>query len=73
MSIILLVKVLISIVVSITAISTTAVSNGYLWGRPLPYFSSSCGLASGDSWGSASKGTSLASLIGSCGLTLGNN
>ena len=69
MSTILPVKALMSIVVSITAVSATAVSNRYLWGQPLPYFSSSCGSALGNNWGLASEGTNLANLTGSCGLT----
>ena len=68
-SIILPVKVPISIIVSVTAISATTVSNRYLRGQPLPYFSGSCGLALGNSWGLASKSTSLISLIGSYSLT----
>ena len=47
-SIILPVKVPISIIASITAVSATAVSNGYLWGRPLPYFNNNYGSASGN-------------------------
>ena len=58
-------KVPVSIIVSITAASATAVSNRYLQGRPLPYFNSSCGSALGDSQGLANKGTNLASLTGS--------
>ena len=63
------IKVLMFIIVSITAVSATAVSNGYLRKQPLPYFSSSCGSALGNNWGLVSKSTSLANLIGSCGLT----
>ena len=48
MSVISPIKVPISIIVSITAVSATAVNNRYLWGQPLPYFSGSCGLASGN-------------------------
>ena len=58
-----------SIIVSITAISATAVSNRYLQGRPLPYFNSSCSSALGNNWGLASKGTNLANSTGSCNLT----
>ena len=58
-----------SIIASITAVSATAVSNGYLRGQPLPYFSSNCGSALGNNWGLASKGTSLADLTGSYSLT----
>ena len=47
-SVILPVKAPVSIVASITAASATAVSNGYLQGRPLPHFNSSCGLALGN-------------------------
>ena len=63
------VKVPISIIASVTAVSTTAISNRYLQGRPLPYFNSSCGSALGDSQGLANKGTNLASSTGSYGLT----
>ena len=68
-SAILPVKVLIFIIVSIIAVSATAVSNGYLQGQPLPYFSSSYSSALGDSWGSANKGTSLVNSTGSYSLT----
>ena len=68
-SVILPVKALIFIIVSVIAMSATAVSNRYLWGRPLPYFSNSCGSALSDSWGLANKGTGLASSTGSCNLT----
>ena len=43
------VKVPMSIIVSVIAVSATAVSNRYLRGRPLPYFSSSYSSALGDS------------------------
>ena len=72
-SVVLPVKAPMSFIVFITAVSVTAVSSGYLWGRPLPHFSGSCGLALGDDWGLAGEGTSLAdlidpySLIKSCG------
>ena len=33
------------IIASVITVSAIAVSNRYLWGRPLPYFSGSCGLA----------------------------
>ena len=36
------------IIIFVTAVSAIAVSNGYLQGRPLPYFSSSCSLALGN-------------------------
>ena len=62
-------KVPISIIASVTAVSATAVSNRYLRGQPLPYFNSSCSSALGDSWGLANKSTSLASSIGSYSLT----
>ena len=68
-SAILSMKVLIFIIVSVTAISAIAVSNRYLQGRPLPYFNSSYGSALGDSWGSANKSTDLVSLTGSRGST----
>ena len=58
------------IIASIIAAFATAVSNGYLQGRPLPYFSSSCNSASGNGWGLANKGTSSASKgTSSAGLT----
>ena len=69
MSAILPVKAPMSIIASVTAVSTTAVSNGYLQGRPLPHFSSNCSSALGNNWGLASKGISSANLTGSCGLT----
>ena len=47
-STVLPVKAPISFIVSITAISVIAISNKYLQGQPLPYFSSSCGLALGN-------------------------
>ena len=68
-SAILPVKVPISIIVSVTAVSATAVSNRYLQGRPLPHFNSSCSLALGDSWGLVNKGTSSVGLTGSHNLT----
>ena len=68
-SAILPVKVSISIIVSVIAISATAISNRYLLGQPLPYFSSSCGSALGNSWGLASKGTNLVGLIDFYSLT----
>src|SRR6266700_7965387 len=55
------VKAPISFIAFIIAVSVTAVSNRYLQGQPLPYFSGSCGSASGDDWGSASEGTGSAS------------
>jgi hypothetical protein len=58
-----------SIIASIIAVSATAISNRYLWGRPLPCFSGSYSLALGNDWGLASKGTSLANLIDSYSLT----
>ena len=67
--VILLVEVPISIIASVTTVSATAVSDRYLWRRPLPYFSGSYSLASGNNWGSANKGTNSADLISSCGLT----
>ena len=57
------------IIVSITAMSATAVNNRYLQKQPLPYFSSSCGSALGNNWGLVNKSTSLANLIGSYSLT----
>jgi hypothetical protein len=48
-SAILPVRASISIIASITAVSAIAVSNRYLRGRPLPRFSGSYSLASGDS------------------------
>jgi len=36
------------IIASVIAVSAMAVSNRYLWGRPLPRFSGSCGLALGN-------------------------
>ena len=42
------VKVLMSIIVFITAMSAMAVSNKYLWGRPLPHFNNSCSSALGN-------------------------
>ena len=68
-SAILPVKAFISIIVSITAVSATAISNKYLQGQPLPYFSSSCSSALGNNWGLASKGISSANLTGSYGST----
>ena len=47
-SVISLVKVFISIIVSIIAVSAIAVSNRYLWGQPLPHFSNKYGLALGN-------------------------
>ena len=61
-SVILSIKVLMFIIVSVTAVSATAVSNRYLRGQPLPY-------ALGNNWGLAGKGTSLADLTNSCSLT----
>ena len=46
--VILPIKVSMSIIISITAISATAVSNRYLQGWPLPYFSNSCNSALGN-------------------------
>ena len=63
------VKVPMSTVAPVTAVSATAVSNRYLWGRPLPYFSSSYSSALGNNWGLASKDTSLINLTGSYSLT----
>ena len=63
------IKAPISFIASITAVSVTAINNKYLQGRPLPRFSSSCGLALGDNQGLASKGTGLANSTDSCGLT----
>ena len=63
------IKVSMSIIISITAISATAVSNRYLQGWPLPYFNSSYSSALGNNWGSASKNTSLTNLTGSYSLT----
>ena len=62
-------KVPISTIVPVTAVSATAVSNRYLQKQPLPYFSNSYSSASGDSWGLANKDTNSASLIGSYSLT----
>ena len=42
------IKVLMSIIVFIAAVSAIAISNKYLQGQPLPYFSSSCSLALGN-------------------------
>ena len=47
-SAILPVKVPVSIIASIAAVSAKAISNGYLQGRPLPRFSSGYGLVLGD-------------------------
>ena len=55
------IKAPMSIIASVTAVSATAVSNRYLWGRPLPRFSSNCGLAS--------EGTGSADSTGSRGST----
>ena len=49
--------------------SATAISNRYLWGRPLPRFGGSYSLALGNDWGLAGIGTSLADLIDSYSLT----
>ena len=68
-SVISLIKAPISIIVFITAVSAIAVNNKYLWGRPLPYFSSNYGLALDNNWGSASKSISLANLMDFYSLT----
>ena len=68
-SIILPVKAPISIIVSVTAVSATAVSNRYLRGWPLPYFSSSYSSALGDSWGLVNKDISLVNLTDSYSST----
>ena len=68
-SIISPIKVPMSTIVPVTAVSATAVSNGYLRRWPLPYFSSNCGSALGNNWGLVSEGTSSANLTGSHGLT----
>ena len=68
-SVISLIKAPISIIVFITAVSAIAVNNKYLWGRPLPYFSSNYGLALSNNWGLASKGISLANLMDFYSLT----
>jgi hypothetical protein len=47
-SIILPIRVSISIIAFIVAVSAIAISNRYLQGQPLPRFSGSCGSALGD-------------------------
>ena len=47
-SIISPIKAFISIIVSVTVVSATAISNKYLQGRPLPYFNSSYSLNLGN-------------------------
>ena len=54
---------------SITVVSTTAISNRYLRGQPPFCFSNSYNLALGNNSGSANKGTSSANLIDSYSLT----
>ena len=63
------IKVPMYIITSIIAISAIAVSNRYLQARPLPYFSSSYSLASGNNWSSANKTTNLTNLTGSYSST----
>ena len=68
-SVILPVKIPISIIASVTAVSATAINNKYLQGQPLPCFGGSYSSALGNNWGSANKDTSLANSTGSYSLT----